>query len=69
MAKINDLSYPQKLWISLEKENPWTTLYDDNAVCVTQLKGGDIKEDRTKHISPRFFFTHDLQKKDDIDMQ
>jgi hypothetical protein len=46
-----------------------TTLYEDNAACIAQLKGGYIKGDRTKHISPKFFFTHDLQKKGEIDVQ
>lgn len=50
------------------KEIP-TTLYEDNAACIAQLKEGYIKGDRTKHISPKFFFTHDLQKNGDIDVQ
>ena len=36
---------------------------EDNAACIAQLKGGYIKDDRTKHISPKLFFTHDLEKK------
>ncbi|XP_060210824.1 uncharacterized protein LOC132637808 [Lycium barbarum] len=44
-------------------------LYEDNAACIAQLKGGYIKGDRTKHISPKFFFTHDLEKKGEIDVQ
>jgi len=32
-------------------ENP-TILYEDNAACVTQMKEGYIKSDRTKHIPP-----------------
>ncbi len=51
------------------KKNVPTTLYEDNAACIAQLKGGYIKGDRTKHISPKFFFTHDLQKRGDIDVQ
>ena len=43
-----------------------TTLYEDNAACIAQLKGGYIKGDRTKHISPKFFYTHELRKKGDI---
>ena len=43
-----------------------TTLHEDNAACIAQLKGGYIKGDRTKHISPKFFYTHELQKKGDI---
>ena len=46
-----------------------TTLYEDNVVCIVQLKNRYIKGDRTKHISPKFFFTHDLQKKGDINVQ
>ena len=37
-----------------------TTIYEDNAVCIEQIKEGYIKGDRTKHISPKFFFTHEL---------
>ena len=46
-----------------------TILYEDNAACIAQLKGGFIKGDRTKHISPKFFYTHDLQKNGDINVQ
>jgi len=53
---------------SMEKDIP-TTLYEDNAACIAQLKGGYIKGDRTKHISPKFFFTHDLEKKGEINVQ
>jgi len=44
-----------------EKEAP-TVIHEDNAACITQLKDGYIKGDRVKHISLKFFFTHDLQK-------
>ena len=54
--------------LSFSKEVP-TTLYEDNAACIVQLKNGYIKGDRTKHISPKFFFSHDLQKKGDINVQ
>ncbi|XP_059315035.1 uncharacterized protein LOC132065594 [Lycium ferocissimum] len=37
--------------------------------CIAQLKGGFIKGDRTKHISPKLLFTHELQKKGDINVQ
>lgn len=46
-----------------------TTLYEDNVTCIVQLKGGYIKRDRTKYISPKFFFTHDLQNNSDIEVQ
>ena len=51
------------------KKNISTTMYEDNAACIGQLKGGYIKEDRTKHISPKFFFTHDLQQNGEIEVQ
>ena len=46
-----------------------TTLYEDNAACIAQLKEGLIKEDRTKYISPKLFYTHELQKNGDITVQ
>ena len=46
-----------------------TIIYEDNTVCIAQLKKGYIKGDRTKHISPKFFFTHDLKKNGDINIQ
>ncbi|XP_070018088.1 secreted RxLR effector protein 161-like [Nicotiana sylvestris] len=52
----------------MKTDNP-TTLYEDNAACIAPLKGGYIKGDRTKHISPKFFFTHDLQQNGEINVQ
>ncbi|KAI3692362.1 hypothetical protein L6452_32176 [Arctium lappa] len=49
--------------------DPHTVLYEDNAACIAQLKEGYIKGDRTKHILPKFFFTHDLQKSGDVSVQ
>ena len=54
--------------LTFKKEVP-TVLYEDNAACIAQLKGGFIKGDQTKHISPKFFFTHDLQKEGSIQVQ
>ena len=44
-------------------------LYEDNAACITQIRGGYIKGDRTKHISPKFFYTHELQRNGEIDIK
>ena len=44
-------------------EDSLTILFEDNAACITQLRGGYIKGDKTKHISPQFFYTRELQKK------
>ncbi|RVW79791.1 Retrovirus-related Pol polyprotein from transposon TNT 1-94 [Vitis vinifera] len=46
-----------------------TILFEDNVACITQITGGYIKRDRTKHISPKFFYTHELQKSGEIDVQ
>lgn len=50
------------------KGNP-TLLCEDNAACIAQIKEGYIKGDKTKHISPKFFFTYDLQKDGVIDVR
>ena len=49
--------------------NTTTSLYEDNTACIAQLKGGYIKRDQTKHISPKFFHTHELQNNGEIDIQ
>ena len=46
-----------------------TTIYEENAACIEQIKEGYIKGDRTKHISPKFFFTHELQKSHEIEVK
>ncbi|KAJ0433498.1 putative RNA-directed DNA polymerase [Helianthus annuus] len=43
-------------------------IYEDNAACIAQIKEGYIKGNRTKHISPKFFSTYDLQKEGEIDV-
>ena len=50
------------------KDTP-TIIYEDNVACIVQLKEGYIKGDRTKHISPKFFYTHDIQKAGEITIQ
>ena len=36
--------------------NP-TIIYEDNIACITQVSEGYIKGDKTKHLSPKLFFT------------
>ena len=55
----------EKCGLPVINDSP-TTLYEDNAACITQIRGGYIKGDRTKHISPKFFYTHELQEKSEI---
>jgi hypothetical protein len=49
------------------RENPMV-IYEDNTSCIAQIKEAYIKGDRIKHISPKFFSTHDLQKNDLINV-
>jgi hypothetical protein len=56
----------EKCGLSTIKDSP-TILYEDNVACITQIRGGYIKGDRTKRISPKFFYTHELQKSGEID--
>ena len=46
-----------------------TILFEDNVACVAQIIGGYIKGNRIKHISPKFFYIHELQKSGEIDVQ
>ena len=39
-----------------------TKLHEDNVTCIAQIKEWFIKGDRTKHISPKFFYTHEFQR-------
>ena len=46
-----------------------TPIFEDNAACIAQVRGGYIKGDRTKHISAKFFYTHELQQSRQIDVK
>ncbi|GJX08082.1 secreted RxLR effector protein 161-like protein [Tanacetum coccineum] len=54
--------------ISLGQESP-TIVHEDNSTCIALLKDEYIKGDKTKHILPKFLFTHDLHKSGDIIVQ
>ena len=46
--------------------NSPTIIFEDNAACVAQIQTGYVKSNITKHILPKLFFTHELQKKEEI---
>jgi hypothetical protein len=48
-------------------ESP-TIIYEDNAACVVQMETGYIKSNITKHIAPKLFYPHELQKNGEIDI-
>ena len=62
----------QYIWepcgLSSIKSDP-TVLFENNIACIAQITGGHIKRDRTKHISSKFFYTHEHQKSSQIDLQ
>jgi hypothetical protein len=43
-----------------------TIIYEDNAACVAQMQTGYVKTNYTKHISPKLFYPHQLQKSGEI---
>ncbi|KAM1180933.1 hypothetical protein ACFX15_019393 [Malus domestica] len=43
-----------------------TMIFEDNAACIEQLKKGYIKGDNTKHIAPKFFYSHQHQQYQNI---
>ena len=45
-----------------------TIIYEDNAACVIQMETGYIKSNITKHIAPKLFFPHELQKDGEINI-
>lgn len=54
--------------LTTDKEVP-TVLFEDNVACKIHLKARYIKGDRMKHISSKFFYTHDLQESSEINIQ
>ena len=46
----------EKCGLSSIKGSPMI-LYEKNAACTAQIRGGYIKGDRTKYISPKLFYT------------
>ena len=54
--------------LSSIKKKP-IVLYEENVTYIAQVKGGYIKGDRTKHISPKFFYTHELLNNGEINVQ
>jgi hypothetical protein len=45
-----------------------TIIFEDNAACVVQMESGYIKNNITKHITPKLFYPHELQKNGEIEI-
>lgn len=68
LVEIPNSAHTNTCGLSSKKLNT-TTVYEDNIACIAQSKDDYIKGDRTKHISPKSLFTHDLQNSGDINIQ
>ena len=68
ILEINDQHILKLCGLPVQTKSP-TILYEDNFACIAQLKGGYIKGYQTKHISPKFFFTHDPQQNSETNIQ
>ena len=45
-----------------------TIIFEDNAACVVQMESCYIKSNLTKHITPKLFYPHELQKNGEIEI-
>ena len=43
-----------------------TIIYEDNDACVAQVQASYVKSNLTKHINPKFFYAHRLQKLNEV---
>jgi hypothetical protein len=48
-------------------ESP-TIIYKNNSACVTHMQTSYIKTNITKHIAPKLFYPHELQKRGKINI-
>jgi len=69
LVKVYNSTCATILWWFIHGKMKSTTIYEDNSACIAQLEEEYIKGDRIKHILPKFFFTHDLQRNGDIEIQ
>ena len=45
-----------------------TIIFENNSACVTQIESGYIKSNMIKHIIPKLFYPHELQKNGEIEI-
>ena len=63
------ISHIQNICQITSVNNSPIIIYEDNDVCVVQVRERYIKGDKTKHISPKFFYTHELQESRQVDIK
>ena len=67
MVKIYNSTYSRIMWTLSFIKGDMIILFKDNIACIAQITWCYIKGDRTKHISPKFVYTDELQKSNEID--
>jgi hypothetical protein len=45
-----------------------TNIYENNSTCIAQKNAGYMKSNITKHIAPKLFYPHELQKNGEIEI-
>ena len=68
LVEIHVTTHQKSCGLASIKNKP-TVIYEDNVVCIAQVKGRYIKGDRIKHISPKLFYTHELHNSGEINVQ
>jgi hypothetical protein len=53
------------MWFWHHKNTP-TVIYENNATCIAHMEMCYIKSNMAKHISPKYFYPHELQNKDKV---
>ncbi|KAK9930897.1 hypothetical protein M0R45_018201 [Rubus argutus] len=60
MVEVHNWTHKKYMWLRSTTDEP-TSIYEDNAACIEQMKQGFIKGDNTKHIAPKYFYNQQQQ--------
>ena len=61
---INHIQQP----CGIGRINETTIIYEDNSACIAEMNMSYIKSNITKHIAPKLFYPHELQKNGEIEI-
>ena len=64
MASTDDSPYSADVWF--EHRTDPIIIYKDNEACVAQVQSGYMNSNLIKHINPKFFYAHELQKMNEV---
>ena len=63
------ISHIQNSYQMTSVNNSPIVIYEDHAACIAQVIKEYIKGDKTKHITLKFFYTHELQESRQVDVK